>query len=72
MRHLPGLGPFDDTALVVDGHLRLMAALAILAVFVMYAVLLWSVRRTRRESSRPKPGAGKGPRPDDSARGTVA
>jgi uncharacterized membrane protein YqjE len=48
MRHLPGLGPFDGISVVVDGHLRLIAAVAILAVFAMFGVLLWAMRRTRR------------------------
>ena len=45
MTQLPGLGPLSATGIVADGHLRLMAAIAIGALILAFALLLWAIRR---------------------------
>lgn len=48
MTELPRLAPVDGMGLVIDGHLRLMGAIAIAASVAAFGVLLWAIQRSRR------------------------
>lgn len=52
MVQFPPIGLIDGPGVAVDGHLRLMAAIVLGALFAAYAVLLWAIRRSRTERRR--------------------
>ena len=63
MMYFPSNGLVDGFGVPVDGHLRLMAAIAILALLAAYAVLLWAVR-TSWLTKRPDRPSGTTPGPE--------
>jgi hypothetical protein len=53
MTQMPGLGPLNGTGIVLDGHLRLMALLAIGTLLIMFAVLMWAIRSSQKRRRVP-------------------